>query len=260
MIRKLLALAVGVALCAPLSHADEKDKADATKPTKTSLEITYLSISRKIDDKNFGWSSDSMSLTLKVAMPGKILLGVDDTSKVSELKDDKGKSLITTDFWPTSFGTSPTISNDRNSMLVYVNSRATPTKGASKITLKGNLVALCGKDEKTTEAKEVEMKLSKEGVKIGDYTLKVTQEKGFGTNGASFSITWTGNHIKSATIKDADGKEVETYTYAPYKFANQWNQSFTLKKVVAKPKITITYYTTQEKVTVPVELSFGIGF
>jgi hypothetical protein len=119
-------------------------------------------------------------------------------------------------------------------------------------------VVRCGTDAKTTEAKEVEFK-DKGEAKMGDFTLKVTQAKGFGDAGASFTISATKPDIKSITIKDGDGKEVELNTYGHYGFDKSWTYSYSLKKALEKGKVSITYFSKDEKVTVPVELSVGLG-
>jgi hypothetical protein len=264
MIRRLALLMAGLFFCATLVMADEEKtaekKKDPTKPVKATIEATSLSVSKKLDEKNWQWPMFSQtSLQLMVSVPDKQLLGVDASSSVSEFKDDKKNSLLSTNaFFKTNFNTYATISKDRKALLVNVGSNVTPGKGASRITLKGNLVVRCGLDEKSTKAKDVEIK-DKAEEKIGDFTLTVTQAKGFGTWGGSFNIKADKPTIKSITFKDADDKDVEVAGGVPYNFGNVWTYSFTLKKQVEKGKITITYFSKEEKVTIPVEVSIGAG-
>jgi hypothetical protein len=253
MRRKLAALAAALALCATLAVAD-----DATKPGKAKVEGASLSVYRKLDNKNFPYSGASTSLSIQVTYPGKQLLAVDASSKVSEFADDKGTSLMSTGFFKTSFSTAPMIGKDRTSMVVSVQSNVSPAKGATKLNLKGDLVLVCGLEEKSTEEKEVAMK-EKAEAKIGDFTLKVNQEKGFGGAGASFTLTASRPVIKSITVKDADGKTVETTTFGNYGFGKTWTYNYSLRKVVEKPKVTITYFSKEEQVTLPINLSLGVG-
>src|SRR5262249_39079896 len=139
-----------------------------------------------------------------------------------------------------------------------VSSNVGPAKGAAKLILKGDLVVVCGLEEKTTAEKEVAMK-EKTEAKLGDFTLKVNQEKGFGGAGANFTLTAARPIIKSVTVKDADGKTVETSNFGNYGFGKTWTYNYSLRKVVEKPKITITYFSKEEKVTVPINLSLGVG-
>jgi len=267
MFRSLVVMTAGLAFCVALARADDTKpaKADDTKKaesSKVTVEPVSLSVSKKLEDKDLFWGYSSTAISFKVAYPGKQILGIDSTSKISEFQDDKKTSLLGTGFFKAQFGTSPMISKDRTKMIVYVNTSTNPAKGATKVTLKGSLVVRCGTEEKTTEAKEVEFKLPKKEdapIKLGDFTLKVTQEKGFGDSGASFSITATKPDVKSVTVKDADGKEVELMSYGHYGFDKNWTYSYGLKKAVEKGKVTVTYFSKDEKVTVPIELSAGLG-
>jgi hypothetical protein len=252
MMRRLAVLTAVLSLCSVLA-AD-----DTTKPSKSTVEGVELMIKRKLDDKNYPFSGAITMLSIMVSNPDKQFIGVDPSSKVSELKDDKGTSLLSTGFFKPTFNPSPRIAVDRKSVIVSLNTSAAPTKGAVKIHLKGELVLLSGTEEKTTDEVEVSIKPNAE-TKIGDFSLKVTMEKGFGTNGASFSLVSTKPNIKSINIKDAAGKVVETFPGFSYGFGKSWTWNYTLKKAVDKPKISITWYTKEEKVTVPVEVEMGLG-
>ena len=253
MMQKRAALTAALILCSALAAAE-----DATKG-KTTVEVSSLAVSRKLGTKDFPFSSNSTSLSLWVSCPGKQVLGVDPSSAIKEFKDDKGHSLLTAGFFKTQFSAMPSnISPDRNSLIVTVYSAACPTKGASKILLKGELVLKCGSEEKTTEEKELELKKDAE-VKTGDYTIKVTQEKGFGGAGASFSVTAPAPIIKSVTVKDADGKTVEVSNFGAYGFAKTWTFNFGLKREIKKGKFSVTYFSKEEKATVAVDLATGVG-
>jgi hypothetical protein len=152
----------------------------------------------------------------------------------------------------------PRIGVDRTRVIVSVSSSIAPSKGATKIHLMGNLVLVAGLDEKTTDEKEVAMKMNTE-TKVGDFTLKVTQEKGFAGGGATFTVTSKKPNIKSVTAKDAGGKAVEVSSGFSYGFGNSWTYTYSLKTAVEKPKIAITWYSKEEKVPVPVDLEVGVG-
>src|SRR5262249_3237935 len=172
--RKLMLLSACLMACAALAVADDK-KDDKTKSEPT-ITLTSLSVNRKLDQKLFAYSSDSTNLGLLLRYPGKQLLGVDQSSEAKSLKDDKGNSLIDDkSCFKVNFGTYPQIARDRSAMLVYVNSfNRVPAKGATKVLLKGDLMVLCGTDEKSEEIKKFEFKDKEEG-KAGDFKLKVTQ-------------------------------------------------------------------------------------
>jgi hypothetical protein len=260
MLRRLAVLVAAVIVCAAVASADDKDK---TKPGKATIEPTSLSVNRKLDPMRFPFSSPSTSVALEVRLKGKQLLlqAVDSSkSKVTEFKDDKGTDLLPKEaFFKPSFS-QVQVARDRSAVVVsYYSSAAAPVKGATKVTIKGELLLVCGSEEKTTDEKEVEMKAKTEA-KLGDFTIKIDTEKGFGNSGGSFTLTSDKPNFKSLQVKDADGKAVETFTFGtPYFFNKKWNMAYSLRKQVAKPKISITYYSKEETVKVPVDVSIGLG-
>jgi hypothetical protein len=252
MMRTLALLAVVFALGTALV-AD-----DATKPGKSTVEAVSLSVYKKLDTKEFPFSGASTMLSIMVTNKDKRFLGVDPSSTVSELKDDKGNSLIKTDlFVKTAFNTMPRIGVDRTSVIVSVSSAIAPGRDATKIHLRGNLVLTAGLDEKTTDEKEVEMKMNAES-KVGDFTVKVTQEKGFAGGGATFTVTSSKPNVKGVSAK-LGGKAVEVSSGFSYGFGKSWTYTFTLKTAVEKPKIAVTWFSKEEKVTVPVDIEVGVG-
>jgi len=263
MVRKLAVLTAALALCAAGGLAD------ATKPGKTTVEGTMLTVSRQLDQKQFPGRTASTGLTVQVNCPGKQILSVDPSSKVSSLQDDKGTDLTKAPvkakvggFPVYSFG--PTfmqsgIAQDRTGLLVSVYGSNAPAKGASTVRLKGELVLVCGTDEKTTDVKEVEIKMNAE-TKVGDFTFKVTQEKGFiAGSGGSFTITSTAPNIKTVNVKDAAGKTVDLLPGFTSGFGKNWAANFSMKRAVDRAKVSITYFSKQEKVPVPVDVSMGLG-
>jgi len=262
--RKLMLLSACLTVCAALAVADDKKDAskDKTKSEPT-LTPTALSVLRKVDTKQFrfGLNTDQTNVTFMVQYPGKQLLGVDASSTLSSLKDDKGNSLIDDKgFFKTNFNTYAQVANDRTAMLVSVNAfNKAPGKGASKVLVKGDLVVLCGTDEKSEEFKKVEFK-DKGEVKAGDFALKVTQEKGFGNQGATFSLISPSNAVKKLVVKDADDKEVELYPGNTFASSpKEFTTVYTLTKPLKEGKATVTYFAKTEKATVPVDLSVGVG-
>jgi len=263
--RKLMLLLACLMTCAALAVADDKkdDKKDDKTKSEPIVKPTSLAVYRKIDTKmfQFGFGSDQTNVTFLLRYPGKQLLGVDQSSELKSLKDDKDNSLVDDKgFFKVNFSTYPQIAKDRSAMLVSINAyNRAPGKGASKVLVKGDLMVLCGTDEKSEEVKKFEFK-DKEEAKAGDFKLKVTQEKGFGSQGATFSLISPTNAIKGLVVKDADGKDVEVYAGAPFPSApKEFTVTYTLQKPLKEGKVTITYFTKSEKVKVPIDLSVGIG-
>jgi hypothetical protein len=252
MARVAVVLSAALAACAALA-AD-----DPGKPAKPAVEPVSLVVSRKLDEKNYAYSTSGTALSVKVSCPGKQVLGVDSASSVSEFADDKGTSLLKGGLIKPTFSNYPIVATDRASLVVSVQSTVPPGKGAARLHLKGDLVLRCGLQEKATEEKEVEFK-GKAEAKLGDFTLKVTQEKGFGGGGASFTLTAPRPVLKSVTVKDAAGKAVEVMTLGSFGFGKTWTYTFSLRKPLKQGKVTVSFFAKEEKLTVPVDLSVGLG-
>ncbi len=261
MVRRLAGL-VALGLCAAGVVAD------STKPGKVTVEGAEVRVTRALDSKKYTMRSGSTSLTVVVNCPGKQVLNIDPSSKVTELRDDKDTDLTKAPkakaggvpligFRPTF--TQGEVARDRSGLLVAVYAGTAPARGATKIHLKGDLILVCGTDEKTTGEKEVEFKKDAQA-KVGDFTLKVNEEKGFLPNsGGSFTVTSTAPSIKTVNVKDADGKTVDVMTGYSYGFGKNWSSTFSLKRPVKNIKVSITYFAKQEKVNVPVDVSLGLG-
>jgi hypothetical protein len=253
-----LALALGLAVCLGLGGASADDK---TKAEKATVEAVSMQVTRKLDAKKFPFSGASVSLNAQITYPGKQILAVDNSSALTEFRDDKDTDFIkAAGFFKPTFRQSQ-LATDRSGVIVTASVfNAEPARGASKIQVKGKVVLVCGIEEKNTEEKEVEMKDKAEAT-LGDFALKVTQEKGFGGAGATFSISSSKPTLKTVTVKDAEGKAVETMTFgSPFLgFDKKWTVSYTLRKPVTKVKVTVTYFDKEEKVTVPVDLAVGVG-
>ncbi len=253
MKRTLAVLIVVVAFCATLV-AD-----DATKPSKSTVEAVSLKVLKKLDDKNFPYTAASTELDVLVSNQDRRFLGVDPSSEVTEFKDDKGNSLMKTEFFvKTSFSSTSQLALDRRSVVVKVNSPLLPGKGATKLHLKGSLVLIAGIDDKTTDEKELEMTMNSEA-KVGEFKLNVTIDKGFAGSGGTFTVKSTRPNIKGVSVKDAAGKSVEVSQGYFYGFGNNWTYGYTLKKPVQKAKIAVSWFSKEEKVTVPVNLDVSLG-
>jgi hypothetical protein len=254
MYRSLLVMTAGLALCVGLARADDEKKAKAGKATITPVSLL---VTRTIEEKDFFYSFAHTELRLRLSYPGKQILGIEETSKITEMQDDKKTSLMGDGFFKAKFNTHPSISKDRNKIAFTLSSNANPGKGATKVAVKGSLVLRCGTEEKSVE-KEVELK-NKTEAKFGPLTLKVTAEKGFADGGATFTLVGAKPDLKSISIKDADGKEVEAFSYGPSFFDKTYTYTYNLRKAAEKAKVKITYFSKSENVTVPIDLSVGLG-
>jgi len=256
--RKWLLLSATLVAIASLSFADDKEKKEDKTKSEPTVTPYSVSITGKLDQKVFPYSgADMTTLAFAVSVPKKPLLGVDmEGSKVDKFQDDKGNSLIEGRGFFQQQGISP----DRSAMLVgvYVYNKR-PGKGASKLTLKGELSLAYGTDEKSEEMKKVKFE-AKNTAKAGDFEVTVTQEKGtFGVEGPMFTLKSKTRAIKGVTIKDGEGTEYEVQSYGTFGgFQQEWTTSFAVKKAIKEGTITVHYYSKEEKVKVPVDLTVGL--
>jgi len=259
--RHVLLLSVCLLACAALASADDVKK-DEKKEDKTKSEASVAPVSigvvRKMDTKAFPYSaSDMTSLSFVVSVPKKPLLGVDsEGSKVAKFEDDKGNNLADDKFPPQLM--LQQVAQDRSSMTValYVYNKR-PGKGASKLILKGDLSAIYGIDEKTEEMKKFEFK-AKNKAKAGDFEVTINQDKGFNVEGPAFTMTSKTRAVKGITVKDGDGKEMELQSYGSFGFGENWTYNYAVKKAIKEGTITVTYYSKEEKVKVPIDLSTSL--
>jgi hypothetical protein len=233
------------------------------KGGKPTVEGASLSVTRKLDEKKFLFSFAATNLSVQVTYPGKQLLGVDPSSSVAEFRDDKNTSLLPRKGTPKPTFRLARVSKDHGSLVAVVSSTEAPARGATRLRLKGSLVLRCGLGEKTAEGKEVELKAGL-GVKVGDFTVLVGLNPGFGSNLAPgdlpLDILAPAPVIKCVTATGPGGTAVEVEGEpVPFGDGKSWRYAFALKKPPKRAKIAIQYFSKEEKVTVPVDLTVGVG-
>jgi hypothetical protein len=262
--RRLL-LSACLLACAAVALADDKDKKDR-KDDKTKSEPTVvpveIAVSRGLGKEYpFQYQNDNTRLVFLLRYPGKQMLGVDFTAgKVKSFEDDKGNSLLDDkNKFSANFNTYGAALKDRAAMLLTVAAYGkAPGKGATKVRVKGEAVIRCGTDEKTEATKKFKFE-AKAKATAGDFEIAVTSEKGFGNQGPTFTMTGKTNAIKSFVVKDGEGKEVEVYVGFGFGTPEKWTSNYSLAKPLAEGTIHVTYFSKEEKVKVPIDLSIGLG-
>jgi hypothetical protein len=237
----------------PCAGAQDEKPKETIKPSNMNM------MRGRSDPKLFGKGHafpDQIFVELMVTVPGRELLRVDEKSKLTAFADDKGNSLIDSKDHRTRFNGS-IISLDRASMLVVVMGYRVPAEGAVKVHVKGDLVLAYGLDTMTAEA-NVDLN-AKGDQKVGELKLTLDPLKKV-PNGYYFDLVGEARAIKSITAITADGKEL--YTPAAYTVpTNPGPRIFTFHAPKTNPefKLKVVYYNKEEKITTPVDLSFGIG-
>jgi hypothetical protein len=194
------------------------------------------------------------------------ILGVDrQGSKVTSCVDDKGTDLTKApkDTFPVEWvGFGERIGPDGKVVVLQTRVAGVPATGASKITLKGTISLYCGKEEKSVEKKDMEIKAGAK-FEVGPITIQPPQFGG-GPN-TSVSLTMDLPRLKSVKFFDADGKELTAFgstTPGRIGFGEkvQYQYAWFFDKKHDKLTAKIVYFDKVEKVSVPLELSIGLGF
>jgi hypothetical protein len=257
--RQLLLLSACLVAVASFASADDKDKKEDKARSEPTVTPSAVAVTRKLDQKAFPTSYPARTtLWFVVSVPKKTLLGIDpERRKVDKFEDDKGNSLLDE---RRAFFQQLNISTDRSAMHVTVFSDdKLPGKGASKLTLKGDLTLAYGAGEKSQELKKV--KFEEKGTAMaGDFEITVNRAKGnFGIEGPAFTLKSKTRGIKGVTLEDDEGTKYEVLTYGTaVQVGDKWQTSFGVKKAIKEGTVTVHYFSKEEKVKVPIDLTVGL--
>jgi len=257
----------------------KKAAATAKADAAAKVEVVGLSLEKAPAGQQAGPTirfgqmiTDGTSVTLLVTHPSKTIIGLDaKKSRLTSFADDKKANLLKAKPRSKNQGAVFNIGGDDgsplkaenqpggHSCLIKVVGPTLPAPGASKITLKGNLVLSCAASEMTVEHKNVALT---NGTKINAGTIHMTVIAG--PRGAGFALEMDQplSAIKSIAFFDADGKELKSRSNgtSSYTVGNmtRTSQSYSLDKPVAKATIRVTYFDS-ESLSVPIDLTVGVG-
>ena len=242
---------------------------DAQKPT---LKVMSFHVTRpdgpppKVDetgkgDRPFGIDRDrGTRVVVRVDVPGRQLLSFDTkASKVESFTDDKNTDLTGV---PPGSPAPKLVEVERVAIRTKTNDLTfhapmCPAIGATKVRIKGSVVAVVGKDEKEVETKDFAGTADLGFGKIAE------QKGGFGGNSAVYDGD---KPLKSVSLVDADGKTVAcTLSTTPFGAAAARKTAYRYSirsagNVALRGTIRVKYFDATEEVTIPVDLEVGPGF
>jgi hypothetical protein len=202
----------------------------------------------------------------------------DEKSKIISFADDKGTDLLSKSDKSKSkpgavqFSFTPRLradfAEDRHAGLIHATAPQRPVAGATKITLKADVVIKCGTGEKTAEQADIKFE---KGTKItaGPVPMTIEQvEPSSFNDDYKMTVTLQAkaklDSIKKIAFFDASGKEIKStkggessFTFAG---STQVDRGYMLAEKVDSATIKITYFEKLEDVVVPVEITTGVGF
>lgn len=235
------------------------------------VEITGLSTARpdptsKYNRSKAGNIPVGTHVYIEITDKTKNFLSFDDkASKLAAFTDDKGTDLtkIKKKSWgrPNWLGSFPKITDDKHGARFEIKSTVCPAKGATKVKIDATIVLLAGSGQKTETQEDVELKLDAK-ITIGPAPFTIDRiEKGRGSwkRAVTLFTEKPVDGIKSIKFYDADGKEIESKRTSRSTSNKNVSWTYSLKKKVDKATIKIEYYQKVEKITVPINISLGVG-
>lgn len=215
---------------------------------------------------------------LMLSVPGVSILSIPPEGiSVTRFEDDKGTKLDKTLYRETlssSYSAHPSArySPDGQQMLLTLSLAGTPSPGATRCTLAGEIFVNVGRGESTNFTDKVDLRRG-DAFKVGPFTGKVTtlretppfQPPFSGLNFELWlSISGPINKLRSIEILDRDGKSITGRPVAPGDFSSPQSGEVRCAFHLPSPirgavRFKFCYYVSDETVRVPFELNTGIG-
>lgn len=273
--KRLFWLAASTLFLAALVSAHQPKE---NKPKDSPWSVLGIQVTQPGGIFDFTSSLDGTSVTARLHLPERFIVGIDPAQSKIKITDDKNTDLL--EKAPETHLHSivePDISGDGKQAVMTFRAARLPMKGAAKIRIKGNVAVMVGKDEKTIERKGVFLAQPVD-LEIGTLrSAKSRPTKGVTPKDNFAFLVYNGTRpLKKLVVFNADDKEI-TYRhrsqYEPLPVAVKdivradWKDYRTylhaassLKVGVDRWTLRVTYFNTVEQIMVPIDLEVGLGF
>jgi hypothetical protein len=262
------------------------DGSTVLEPVKgMKIEVVGLQISKPLprvgekDDNKFQMQQGSMfgspgtEIHFFVTDKVRAILDIDDKASKVKCTDDKGADLSAkkekegSRFGFGSRAFSSREAPDNGGTIVELHQPNTPTAGASKVIVAGELVLQCGIGEVVVEQKDVALK-AKTSVKAGpvEFVIESAKDEDFGDTKFAIELKSSKSFdvIKEIEFLDAAGKPIKHQNMGSASFGAfgkmTYQRTIGLAKKADKVTLRIKHYKTIETVKVPLKLEVGVGF
>jgi len=241
----------------------------ADTKTDVTAQVTGLMVRKPLPPKKKDQFTfvdpGSTALDVTVSAPGKFILGIDvKASKLEQFTDDKGTKLFTADrpgfSWLSEFAM---IAPEADVCTVHLSAPQPPAKGAAKVQVKATVVLTCGADAKESDKKEIAIKKDAKET-VGSFTVQVTND-GAMFGGPQIAVISEKPNIKGAEFFDAKGDPIKLF-FPPYRqnfFVGVGKSNHglvsTLPKKMDAVSVKVLYFDKTEALSVPLDLSVGVG-
>ncbi len=193
-----------------------------------------------------------------------------DECRLAAFTDDTGKVLLESgqaDRWGFRGLSDTNISEDGRQAQFGFSAEETPAEGATAIKIAATMVFLVGVEEDTASAEGVA--LAEGGsIAVGDYVFEITgvDDEPWGDDAAiaiDLESSTSFVAIKAIRFFNAASDEVAAETTSWGRYGGDSDYTYTrtinLAEALETATVTIEYYSKTEEVTVPLDVTVGVG-
>ena len=207
-------------------------------------------------------SQPGMQIYVRVKLPGRYILELDDQGQQAKLEDSTGQNLKMRE---GGFSFFANIAEDHQAVTVPFSTETIPASTADTVTLKGEAAVICGSDS-TESSVAAELKEAAT-LQLGKTSAKVTGiGTGFEENSTSidFESNQPFNTIQELRFVDGSGEEhvAQSRGSGSFGFGNDvtYSQSYEFPAAAdAIKSVKVKYFTKVETVKVPIDVKIGLG-
>ncbi len=278
----VVALAVGsllIGLAGPAARAQE-DRAEESPTSgkdpdarRNRVDVVGMGVFVPDPDSRFGrpyyGNQKGTLLALRVVRPGKTILRLDaESSTLKAFTDDRdtvlakpGKGGRFDERW---LGPFPQISDDRHAVVFDVRSEKLPAPGSASLTLRADVVLVCGSDLKTSS---VDTKLADDAAfDFGPVSVTVDKVRKVERGGKdAWAVSLRSDRSVVEAVREwsllEDGQAVKFAPMGRWSTGQRHYYTFSLDGDPAGRTFTFqaTYYAKTETLTIPVDRTVGLG-
>jgi hypothetical protein len=200
----------------------------------------------------------SFYLVIDAGSPGQVVEVLEDDCTITSMSDDTGKNLLEGVDW----GSFPDVSEDKRYGGIDLTTNGRPAAGATKIMVVGTFAY------QTSEGSDLH-KIKKFGLTQG---TEISWKTGKATVGDVVESEWSEglevnlemtsalrDQIKEVRFYDASGAEIETSGTGYMVMGNEATLSYSLERKSTEVSMEIETWKGLKAVTVPFELTVGLG-
>lgn len=268
MIRKLAALALVTALSAPALLAQ---KAAVEAKGIRIVGEGYGKTEFGAELRPFNWSPGTSIALLVLHSAGGLIEIDEDASKFTQFTDDKGTKL---DAKKSKFGNNavnisfPKISKDGKAALVELGVDGLPAKGASSISVKGEIAAVTGSKKKTEKSVAIGLKKGQK-ITVGKYKFEVSKvaKPQFGEDPLEITLDVKGGDLDKVAkfqFLKPDGTPIKTSDSGSSTMSfgklKSVSKSFRIGEKATKAILSLELWLDRKAVKIPVDVKVSVGF